>query len=204
MKSEPVKKRCRETSCRKLLEAGADVFSEMGYDCATTKQVAQRAGVNESLITRYFDGKAGLLLAIIQQFAECEEQETAMLGFPKGQTLQEELVNYFKATLDHYEENKAFMRVLLSRAMVDTQIGQELNKQMHRKGGIQRLASDLKEFQSKGLIRPEVDIEQTAFSIRGQAFAQGFISLIVLGIDRKTVLKNLVEFSANFSEGLLR
>lgn len=204
MKNEQPKKRCRETSCRKLLDAGVEVFSEVGYDCATTKLVAHRAGVNESLINRYFEGKSGLLLAIISQFSECEDKERAICDFPKGQSVQEEIMNYFKATLKHYEENKDFMRVLLSRAMVDRQIGQEMNKQMHRKGGIQRLISDLKEFQSKGMIRADVDIEKTAFALRGQAFSLGFLSMVVLGTDRKSTLAVMTEFSANFSKGLLR
>jgi AcrR family transcriptional regulator len=202
MNDELKKKRCRETSTRKLLEAGVEVFSEVGYDCATTKLVAQRAGVNESLINRYFDGKAGLLVAIIQQASECEGEQKSVCEFPKGETIEQELNNYFEALLDHYEENKDFMRVLFSRAIVDRVISDEMHKQMHRKGGIQRLIADLEDFQKKGTLRADVDIEKAAFAIRGQAFAQGFLLLVVMGIERKVVRSVLAEFSKTFARGL--
>src|ERR1700746_3209310 len=118
MKDSTCKKRCRETSSRKLLEAALEVFSELGYDCATTKLVAQRAGINESLINRYFEGKSGLLLAIIRQTSECEDMQATINHFSKGETVEKEILNYFMASLEHFEKNEDFMRVLLSRALV--------------------------------------------------------------------------------------
>ena len=59
------RRRDKEATKAALLAAGVQVFAERGYDAATTREVAQAAGVNEQLIQRYFGGKAGLLLAII-------------------------------------------------------------------------------------------------------------------------------------------
>ena len=61
-----------------LLAAGVQVFAERGYDAATTREVAQAAGVNEQLIQRYFGGKAGLLLAIIERFGEEERRNCSL------------------------------------------------------------------------------------------------------------------------------
>ena len=46
------------------------VFAKRGYDAATTREVAQAAGVSEQLIQRYFGGKAGLLRAVMKNYAE--------------------------------------------------------------------------------------------------------------------------------------
>ena len=64
--------------------------------------------------------------------------------------------------------------------MVDSKVSQEMNKQMHRKGGFQRLVADLKEFQRQGVIRADVILEKTAVSLRGQSFYLGFVSMVVL------------------------
>jgi AcrR family transcriptional regulator len=45
---------------RLLLEAARDLFSRQGYIGTTTREIADRANVSETLMFRYFDSKAGL------------------------------------------------------------------------------------------------------------------------------------------------
>src|SRR5947208_1285661 len=59
-----------EVRRRALVEAATAVFAEKGYDCATTREVAERSGSSEGLIHRYFGGKHGLLLAILETKAD--------------------------------------------------------------------------------------------------------------------------------------
>jgi AcrR family transcriptional regulator len=54
-----------EASRRALLDAGREVFEEVGYDRATTREIGERAGVDPALIARYFDSKEGLFIAAI-------------------------------------------------------------------------------------------------------------------------------------------
>jgi AcrR family transcriptional regulator len=54
-----------EASRRALLEAAREVFDEVGYDRATTREIGDRAGVDPALIARYFDSKEGLFIAAI-------------------------------------------------------------------------------------------------------------------------------------------
>ncbi|MGB8649353.1 MAG: helix-turn-helix domain-containing protein, partial [Mycobacteriales bacterium] len=49
-----------------LLAAASVLFAERGYDRTTTRDVAERAGVDATLIARYFGSKAGLYLAALQ------------------------------------------------------------------------------------------------------------------------------------------
>ncbi|RJQ80116.1 MAG: DUF1956 domain-containing protein [Desulfobacteraceae bacterium] len=53
----------------RLLEAGLDEFGRNGFDAATTRRIARRAGVNIGLIPYYFDGKQGLYRAVIEHVA---------------------------------------------------------------------------------------------------------------------------------------
>jgi AcrR family transcriptional regulator len=54
-----------EASRRALLDAAREVFDEVGYDRATTREIGERAGVDPALIARYFDSKEGLFIAAI-------------------------------------------------------------------------------------------------------------------------------------------
>ncbi|WP_308408400.1 TetR/AcrR family transcriptional regulator [Streptomyces murinus] len=56
----------RETRARILWAAGA-VFAERGYEAATVRDIAARAGVNQALIFRYFGSKQALLTEVMAQ-----------------------------------------------------------------------------------------------------------------------------------------
>jgi AcrR family transcriptional regulator len=52
-----------------ILLGAAEVFAEKGFHKATTKQIAQAAGVSEGTIYNYFDTKRDLLVAMIDLLA---------------------------------------------------------------------------------------------------------------------------------------
>lgn len=56
----------RNTRAR-LLQAGIQVFSEMGYRAASTRAIAQLARVNQVTLFRLFKGKAQLYAAVVKQ-----------------------------------------------------------------------------------------------------------------------------------------
>ena len=56
-------RRAREQA---LIEAASKLFASRGFEATTTREIAAKAGCAEGLIHRYFQSKAGLLLAIIQ------------------------------------------------------------------------------------------------------------------------------------------
>lgn len=48
-----------------ILEAAGEVFSEMGFDRATGKEIAKRAGANSAAINYYFGGIEGLYAEVL-------------------------------------------------------------------------------------------------------------------------------------------
>jgi AcrR family transcriptional regulator len=48
-----------------ILQAAIDIFSEKGFSAAATSEIAQKAGVAEGTIFRYYKTKKDLLLAIV-------------------------------------------------------------------------------------------------------------------------------------------
>jgi AcrR family transcriptional regulator len=54
-----------EASKAALLAAASELFEEIGYERATTREIGERAGVDPAMIARYFGSKEGLFLAAI-------------------------------------------------------------------------------------------------------------------------------------------
>lgn len=60
MKNAPKSGRNAETTAKRILIAAQKVFHKKGYDGATTREIADLAEVNLTLINRYFGSKLGL------------------------------------------------------------------------------------------------------------------------------------------------
>lgn len=59
----------------KIMEAMIELVNEKGYKGATTREIADRAGVNEVTIFRHFGNKKGIVEAIIQKFGFVDSLE---------------------------------------------------------------------------------------------------------------------------------
>lgn len=57
-------------SRERLLEAAVDVFGKHGFEAATTRMIANAAGVNIAAIPYYFNGKEGLYQAAVTHVVE--------------------------------------------------------------------------------------------------------------------------------------
>jgi AcrR family transcriptional regulator len=63
----PVQKQGRgEQARRKLIRAGLELFSEIGFDAASTRNIAKAAKQNIAAINYYFGNKEGLYAAVIE------------------------------------------------------------------------------------------------------------------------------------------
>ncbi|GAC1347373.1 MAG: hypothetical protein NVSMB27_12640 [Ktedonobacteraceae bacterium] len=54
---------------QQILEAALSVFAEQGFEAATNKEIADRAGVNQGLIYFYFESKADVFFAAFEYHA---------------------------------------------------------------------------------------------------------------------------------------
>ncbi len=65
-------KRDAEATAERILHCAQEVFHKRGYDGATTREIADRAGVNIALISRYFGSKRGLFEKAITPYLSLE------------------------------------------------------------------------------------------------------------------------------------
>jgi AcrR family transcriptional regulator len=73
----PDRKRDPERTRERLLEAAVVEFGEHGYAGARISAIARRAGVNQQLISYYFDGKEGLFRALQERWRTVSTQAGA-------------------------------------------------------------------------------------------------------------------------------
>ncbi|MEW9534235.1 TetR/AcrR family transcriptional regulator [Microbispora sp. NPDC049125] len=81
-----------------ILDAAAAEFSAHGYVGARIRAIAARAGVNQQLISYYFDGKEGLYQAMSQQWQQRQRELV-----PPGTPLPEQLRRYALEVLHNPE-----------------------------------------------------------------------------------------------------
>ena len=152
--SEPctvARRRDKEATKQTLLAAAVEVFARNGFDGATTKEVATRAGVNEGLIQRYFGGKAGLLQAIVGNM--CGERLTACRMAPPSDSLKSEIATVLRHEIMQADANRDFLRVFISRALVDPDLAASL-KAHYKDSRMPHLVERLKHFQADGTLDP--------------------------------------------------
>src|ERR1700728_545083 len=133
---------------KSLTSAAIDLFSKIGYDAATTRGIAKKAGVNESLIQRYFANKLGLFSTVVN---ECHQKFLGNLPYEPAETVEEELLQFFNFRLELIKKEKKLYRVILSRALLDKNIAGQM--QNITQNGVPNLVGRLEALQRKGLIR---------------------------------------------------
>src|SRR5215475_8913359 len=99
-----------EETRRRILDAALEMFASQGYEGASTRLLAERAGVNLPAIQYYFGSKEGLYRAVIQSIAEDTEAHMAPLAvkvkaaLANPDTTREELLELLCAMLESFVE----------------------------------------------------------------------------------------------------
>ena len=193
-------KRDKEKRQRSLIEAANAVFAERGYDAATTREVAERAGCSEGLIHRYFGGKRGLLLTVM------ESKAAAVLdGFssalPDRDNVQDEIEQALLWPLGVLWEHRDFMRVSVAQATIDPELGRSVAGRIHNQR-VNLILEKLRRHKEAGRICPDVDLEAVAQAVAGFGFMLGFMGQVVIGMDREYAQSITVAFASVLTRGI--
>jgi len=105
-----------EHTRRRLLEAGIELFAELGYERASTRAIARRAGVSLPALQYYFGGKEGLHRACAEYIAEdvlsrlgpAAERVRSALG--RTDLTRAELLQLLRAVVEPFLEGLATER----------------------------------------------------------------------------------------------
>lgn len=153
----------------RLLEASLRVFSKAGWQ-ATTREIAQEAGVNEVTLFRHFGSKRELLQEVIRTKI-CKHQEVLTETDRQHGTLREILEHFAASYHDSLSESADFIRVSLGEfARNPTEAKAVMSGVV--KPMRQQFLQILTERQKQGEIRADVNCETVLDLFIGMLFSQ--------------------------------
>ncbi len=177
-------RRTRDRAGKKqaLIIAALKLFASRGYDATTTREIAALAGCAEGLIHRYFNGKAGLLPALME-YRVSREVADLVRHIRPAHTFEEEYLQLVNWAVEHMWQDREFLRVAVPQALLDPGFGQMLRQV----GPLQRaraIGTRLRKFsECQALLETEFDALVQAVSVIGFMF--GFMRPAVLRQERR-------------------
>jgi AcrR family transcriptional regulator len=171
-----------EDSRRRLIRAGIDVFSKEGFDAATTRTIAKKAGVNEALIHRYFKNKSGLLLAAMTEFHQNVHAEPP---YAIAESVEEEIKHFFQFRLEIAHRERKFIKLSIVRAILNKKVKQQIEETL--RNGTPALMKRLEQFRTEGKIKPTVDLDHLCTLLGGISFSMVLFSGILKDLEPKYI-----------------
>src|SRR5215467_9401581 len=101
-----------------ILDAAMDLFARLGFRGATTRRIAEAAGVNEAIIFRHFPSKEDLYWTIIE--AKCQTAGRNKIirdRLSEGRSDRETFVAIAEQMLKRTASDRAMTRLLLFTAL---------------------------------------------------------------------------------------
>jgi AcrR family transcriptional regulator len=154
-----------------ILQAAVRCFARRGYNGASTREIAEQAGVADTLLFYYFKGKAGLYLAAVRdQLEKLQQGIERETGDASG--TQERLRRFVATYLAYFLDLEPGLTVVLRELVgVPPEIADQI-RQLHHAIATQRLEHILAEGVRQGTLRP-LNLPVCALTII--AILQGFI-----------------------------
>ena len=182
-----------------LVDAATQIFADRGYESATTREIAARAGCAEGLIHRYFGGKAGLLAAVMMQHSKAFGKWTPEL---RPERFQDELVQLLLDLVDRMWEQRNTVRVTVAQTITDPEMGRTIHYGAQEEW-IAFFIEILERRQREGIIDADADLKATAHLIAAMAWHLGLFSRIVWELDRDHVQRLAEECVDTLCRGIL-
>ncbi|HUK25820.1 MAG TPA: helix-turn-helix domain-containing protein [Terriglobales bacterium] len=158
---------------RALIEAAGKLFAQRGYEATTTREIAKAAGCAEGLISRYFRGKAGLLVALIRAHLT-EEAAELNAELPPAKTLEEEVQQLVDWDVERMWEEREFLKVIVPQVILNPDVAAEVIR-MGPVRRIQIITERLKKYEQAQALPPE-EITAVAEAVGALGLVFGFMN----------------------------
>jgi AcrR family transcriptional regulator len=147
----------------RIARAAADVFAEAGYRGATTRRIAQRAGVNEVTIFRHFGSKQDLIRQAIEEARPPLSSDGSLPLRPVDP--HTELTAWAEHHLQALRQARAMIRASLGESQAHPDILRHVVERPAR--AQQQLVSYLRALQAHGMARAQVSADAGATLLIG-------------------------------------
>ena len=186
------------------MAAAAAVIAKRGYEAATTKAIAERAGYSEALIQTYFKGKEGLLLAVIHREIGVPLDQVAFCQRPLCGTLELKARETLAFIVGILASRAKGLRIVISRVLVgpgfkDGLVGPSSVRALLRQSLRERLAR----YVSAERLPPKFDVERAAEMLLALGFTLGFLDREIFRTGPAEIKRRMMEYGAIFGRGVI-
>src|ERR1700760_979591 len=95
-----------------ILDVAEKIFSEMGYDGASTRLISGEAGVNMAMLNYYFGSKEGLFLAVFDRTITNFQNILQNLGNDDSMSSWDKMERYIELYSERVVNNNCFQKLL--------------------------------------------------------------------------------------------
>ncbi len=201
-KTPPVRRRNRAGTEASLVDAAAAVFAERGYEAATTKTIAERAGCSEALIQVYFQGKEGLLSEVISREVARLPEESAFFDRPLRADFETEAQETLAFIVDLLGRHLGGMRIIISRTLIDSSFWMGSSKPSVRDFLRVHLRSRFERYVAAKRLPPTLDSARVAEMLLALGFTLGFLDHEVFRVDAIERKHRLSVYAKVFGQGV--
>jgi len=153
----------------KILSAAARVFARDGLHGATTRGIANEAGVSEVTLFRLFESKEKLLAAVLSEACSAQTKRLESKGEWTG-VLRDDLMAYAQSYNTMLEQNEAMIRTLIGEAQRHPEHARQLIRESV-KSSRTRFIAYLKQARLRGQVRAGINLDAAADMLTGMLLA---------------------------------
>jgi len=173
----------------KILQAATQLYSETGFRGATTRQIAQLAGVNEVTLFRHFGSKTALLHEAIR--CACDPQQSPTLPEFPGDA-RAELLEWARMTWERLWNRRAVIRTAMGEIEERPELFPKENSPTACAG--RELAGYVERLRGAGLARAPFDTGAATTMLMGCLFADAVSRDIMPFVYRREPTETIAQY----------
>jgi AcrR family transcriptional regulator len=101
-----------EETRERILQATDELFGTLGFDATTTRDIAERSGINKALIHYHFGSKDELLVSLLDAYYARLRAEFASAVARPARTLEAQVLHVVDGYADFLAENRTFCNIV--------------------------------------------------------------------------------------------
>ena len=136
----------------RIADSAREAFGELGFDAATIRTIATRAGVDPALVHHYFGSKQRLFLTVMSLPFDAATLQAQLLG-PGRDGVGERFVRFFVSLWDEQPGVRGILTGIVRSAMTEPDAAVLLREFLGRQGLFRLVAAvapDQPDFRAEG------------------------------------------------------
>lgn len=169
-----------------ILEVAEKVFSEHGFDGASTRMISGEANVNMAMLNYYFGSKEGLFIAVVERKITSFQDILKDISGDGSKTCWDKIENYIELYGDKVVTNNCFQKLLYREMGINRRSDLSDKLRSILMVNVNALDTIIKEGVDSGEFRKDVDVTMviaTLYGTKNYIINTPLMSSVMLGFD---------------------